>query len=130
MTERYYDEKHGPVKRGNRAIFPDWLMVRTGALMQSLTTRGGFGELIDNASAVFGTPLVPDDAVKAAGNFKKRPTIFLSESDRLMIRREFKNYLNMGANYRDLLFARAGGLSALKAEMKLLDFLYAEAVNG
>lgn len=93
---------------------PNWLMVATGSLLQSLSSRGMFGEFIDNARAVFGQPLDPEDSDKARYNYKKRPTIFLSLSDRLMVKAQFQNYLNLGGNYRDLLFARAGRLKALQ----------------
>ena len=128
ITEKYYRQKHGPVKRGGRQLFPDWLMVRTGDLMRSLTTRGGFGEYFDEVQAIFGTPLDPEDAAKASFNFEKRPTVFLGRSDRLMIRRNFQDYLAMGANYKDALFAAAGARYALAKEMKALDAQFSEAL--
>ena len=127
VTEKYYDQKHGPVKRGSRSIFPDWLMVRTGDLMRALTTRGNFGEYFDQVKAIFGTPLDAEDAAKASYNFAKRPTIFLSESDRLMIRRNFQQYLDLGENYREMLFARAGRLADLQKEIVNLDTQFGEA---
>lgn len=130
VTLAYYKQKHGPVQRGNRTMFPDWLMVRTGDLMRSLTQRGLFAEFFDATKAVFGTPLDPEEAAKASYNFAKRPTVFLGRSDRNMIRREFQDYLSLGANYKDALFAGASRRYALQKEMQILDMEFAEAVSG
>jgi hypothetical protein len=122
VTEKYHSQK---MKK-----FTDWLMVRTGELMSSLTTRGAFGEFTDEHRAIFGTPLDSSDADKAMYNSDKRPTIFLGRTDRLMIERELQNYLNLGKNYKDILFATGKRRMALKTEMRELDIQFAEAVNG
>ena len=126
VTLKYYMQKHGPVKRGNRQTFPDWLMVRTGDLMRSLTTRGLFGEYFDQSKALFGIPLNDEERLKAAYNFNKRPTIFLGQSDRLMIKREFRNYLTLGGNYTALIFARQGQRSDIRRAVDTMNSHLAE----
>ena len=107
VTPEYYRQKHGPVKRGDRQTFADWLMVRTGELRDVLTERGGFGELITTNRVVFGTPMDSADADKALYNSERRPTVFLNESDRLGIRAELQNYITFGGNYKNFLKSRA-----------------------
>ena len=114
-----------------RKGMPDWLMVATGALMESLIGRGNFGEYVDESKAVFGTPLDPKDAMKAAYNFEKRPTIFLGRDDRNMIRRQFQQYLSMGDNYKELLLSASSRKYDLEQEFKALDMRLAQvAANG
>lgn len=114
-----------------RKGFTNWLMVRTGSLMQALTDVSGFAQFIDAHRVVFGTPLDAEDADKAMYNREKRNTIFLSESDQLMVRRELQNYISFGANYKDFLFARASKLAALRRESAQMDIGFGEAMaNG
>ena len=120
LSDRYRQAKQ-------RKGFSDWLMVRTGALMESLTSSGGFAQFIDAHRAVFGTPLDAEDADKAMYNSESRPTIFLSEPDRLMIRRELQNYISFGGNYKAFLWARAGRLAVLKHESAEMDMQFREA---
>lgn len=130
VSPAYYRQKHGPVLRGSRTTYPDWLMVRTGDLAASLTSPGAFSEYVDKHRVVFGTPLNQEDADKAMFNREKRPTIFLGRSDRQMVRREMSRYLSMGENYRELMFAKAGRLTALKREMQGLDMRFADAMGS
>lgn len=130
VTEAYYRQKHGPIVRGNRQLYPDWLMVKTGNLMNTLGTRGLFAEFIDKKRAVFGHPLNDEAEAAAMGNIESRPTIFLDRTDHHVIRRELQRYLSMGENYKNLMWAMAGRKTALKKEMKQLDIAYAETVGA
>ena len=123
LTEKYRAAKE---KKG----FSNWLMVRTGDLMSSLTSRGAFAEFIDAHRAVFGTPLDAEDADKALYNSETRPTVFLSESNRLNIRSELQAYISLGGDYKALLMARAGRLQAMKNESYQMDLAFAEASGG
>lgn len=78
--------------------YDDWLMVRDGDLLESLTNPGAAGwfEQITPRSARFGTTLP-----QAGWNWDKRPTMFLDEWDRDMI--------------RDLAFAFLDGKAPFKA---------------
>jgi hypothetical protein len=100
VTPGYYKQKHGAnvaasrrtgklLKRTMRAGgYPDWLMVRTGALRDALASEGGFAQFVDSHRAVFGQPLDEEAAAHARYNRATRPTIFLGRADRHMIRRE------------------------------------------
>ena len=98
-----------------RAGFEDWLMVRTGALKEALTSPDGFFRVVMADKATFGMPLDPDDAIKVTSmvNWDGRQSIFLNYKDRLAIKREVTNYFQLGEKYRELLFAR--GVEAAQA---------------
>ena len=123
LTENYRRSKE-------RAGFANWLMVRTGNLMQSLTDESNFAQFIDANRVVFGAPLDAEAADAAMYNRDKRNTIFLSETNRLSIKRELSNYINFGENYKQFLFARAGALSRMRKEMKTMDIDFADAAGG
>ena len=129
VTEGYYKQKHGPIVRGDRKLYPDWLMVRTGALMEALGTVGGFGEYTDAHRAVFGTPLSPESAAAAAGNREKRPTIFLDRTDRAMVRRELQRYLTLGEGYKAIMWATSGSKYAALKQTREMDLNFAATVG-
>jgi hypothetical protein len=129
VSEAYYRQKHGPIVRGNRQLYPDWLMVKTGNLMNTLGTRGLFAEFIDKKRAVFGTPLNDEAEAAALGNQETRPTVFLDRTDRNVIRRELQQYLSLGENYKSLLWAMAGRKTALMKESRQLDIAFAETIG-
>ena len=130
VTEDYWYQKHGPIIRGERSLYPDWLMVRTGALMAALGNEtSGFEKFISERIAAFGTPTSDEEAMKAAGNRAKRPTIFLDRTDRGMIRREMQRYLSLGAGYKAALKAISAGKAALQKENKELLISFAQTVR-
>lgn len=129
VTEAYYKQKHGPVIRGERTLYPDWLMVRTGALRAALGTSGAFAEYISAKTASFGTPLDTDAAMAAWGNRKKRPTIFLDRTDRGVIRREMQRYLSMGEGYKQMLWAISGGKAAIMRMNKEMNVAFAQTLR-
>jgi len=114
LTERYAKQKE-------REGFPDWLMVRTGELMNAMTTRDALGEAIGPQQAIFGMPLDEEQADKVIGNWGRRQTIFLDRRDRLGIEREIKNYMQFGGNYRELMFAQGLQAAARRDEVKRMD---------
>lgn len=128
VTMAYYRQKHGPIVRGTRTLYPDWLMVRTGALMEALGTRGGFGEFVDKHRAVFGTPMAPDEAAKASGNKASRPTVFLDRTDRGTVRMELQRYLSLGENYKTLMWQTAGRKAGLQKMVKEMDINFQQTV--
>ena len=129
VTESYYRHKHGPVMRGNRTTYPDWLMVKTGALKAALGTSGAFAEYVSAKVASFGTPLDPDSAMAAWGNRKKRPSVFIDRVDRKMIERTLQQYLSMGADYKNMLREISGRKSALKQMNKELVVAFGQTVR-
>ncbi|MFA5937594.1 MAG: hypothetical protein WC822_06990 [Candidatus Paceibacterota bacterium] len=128
VTLAYYKQKHGPIVRGDRPLFPDWLMVRTGALRAALGTRGAFAEYVDAHKAVFGTPLAPESAAAAAGNRESRLTIFLDRTDRGMVRRELQQYLSLGAGYKELMWNTARRKTGLRKEALQMDMDFAATI--
>jgi len=129
VSAAYYKQKHGPIVRGTRQLFPDWLMVKTGALMNALGRRGGFVEYVDAHRAVFGTPMDEESAAAAAGNREKRPTIFLDRTDRNMVRRELQRYLTLGENYKDVMWAMAGRKAYIMKQIKEMDIAFAGTIG-
>jgi hypothetical protein len=72
-----------------------------------------------------------EEAMKAIGNHDSRPTVFLSRPNRNMIRRNLQQYLNLGADYKDIMLAKAASAYALKKEAMQLDMGFSEAMaNG
>jgi len=130
-ADTYWDRLTPPyMKQKRRKGMPDWLMVATGSLMNSLTTDGGYAEYVDAHQAVFGNPLDPEDALKAAVQSPFRRVIFLNQKDRLAIVRELKNYLGFGDNYKDLLFARGAAAVGTRAEQAAMDVDFRNALEG
>jgi len=129
VTKAYYKQKHGPIMRGERTLYPDWLMVRTGALRAALGDTSGFAEYVSAKMASFGTPLDPDVAMAASGNREKRPTIFLDRTDRGVIRREMQRYLSMGEGYKAALRAISGSKAALMRESWELTVAFAQTIR-
>lgn len=128
VTPAYYRQKHGPIVRGDRPLFPDWLMVRTGALRAALGNVGGFAEYVDAHKAVFGTPLDTESAAAAAGNRESRPTVFLDRTDRGMVRRELQRYLSLGTGYKELMWNIAGRKTGLRKEAMQMDLNFASTL--
>ena len=129
VSQAYYRQKHGPIVRGSRTLFPDWLMVKTGTLMNALGRRGGFTEYVDAHRAVFGTPIDPDAAAAAIGNKETRPTVFFDRTDRHAIRRELQQYLSMGANYRNMMWESARRKTLIKKQIKEMDLNFSATIN-
>ena len=123
LTAKYARQKE-------REGFPDWLMVRTGDLMDAMTTREAMGEAISAQRAVFGMPLDEDQAIKVEGNWNRRQAIFLDRNDRMMINRNVKNYIELGGNYQDILFTRGLQNVAMKNEIKKMDAEFQFRMSG
>ena len=121
VGDPYYKQKHGPIMRGSRTLYPDWLMVATGALRDALCSRGGFVEYIAAHTLVWGTPNSPDEAIKAIGNRETRPTVYLSQPDKNMIRRNLQQYLSLGEDYKNVMLATAARQYWLKKESRQMD---------
>ena len=123
LTPRYARQKE-------REGFPDWLMVRTGDLMNAMTTRGATAEVIEQTRAVFGMPLDEEQAIKVEGNWNRRQAIFPDQNDRLMIERNIKNFMELGGKYQDVLFTRGLQNVAAKNEQKCIDAEFQFRMSG
>lgn len=141
LSEGYMREKHGEgtarvtkkAKRGAaryEGAFPDWIMVRTGALRAALTDPEAMFHDIEAQSATFGTPNDPDlaDIVKwqAGERQHERNVVFLSLPDMNAIRRIMQDYLGMGGDFEAIRSAKA--LEALRVgqEVEAMDAEFAE----
>ena len=123
LTAKYSQQKE-------REGFPDWLMVRTGDLMNVMTTRGAMAEFIEQTRAVFGMPLDEEQAIKVEGNWNRRQAIFLDRNDRLMIERNIKNYMELGGDYQNIIFTRGLQNVAAKSEQKRMDAEFQFRMSG
>ena len=112
-----------------RKGFADWLMVRTGNLMDSLTNRGEFAEFISDHQTAFGVPYDEEAQAASRGNRFTRPTVFLSGPDRQMIKRNLQQYISMGEGYSSFIWARAGKLGKIQDEAYEMDLNFAEAAS-
>jgi hypothetical protein len=134
LTPGTIKEKHpgGAPKRKKKSMnaqgyqeYPDWLMVRTGALMEAMSNPEALFQYFDKQKAIFGTPTDPDlaDIVmwQAGDRQKNRYVVFLGDPDLNAIRRVLQDYFGMGGEFAEMRFAE--GLSAIKreSEMKAMD---------
>lgn len=117
-------------KRKQAAGYADWLMVRTGDLLGTMTNENAISYFVDRMRAVFGVPLDENEAAKVSGNWSRRQAIFLDKSDRLAIKAEISKYLNLGEGYRELLFERALSSGRLRDEVAEMDASFAELIGG
>jgi len=110
VTDEYAAEK-------TRDGFPNWLMVRTGELMASLTEPGNLGWYaeVEKDYALFGTILN-----KAIWHRFTRPVNFLDSEDRQMIRDMFGAYLDGEAPFRQY----------EKSEAKVMDAEFKSMFKG
>lgn len=117
-TEEYSKAK---AKKG----FADWLMVRTGALAESLSNPDAFFQMVFPTKASFGVPNDEEASDHAAFNWMKRQSIFLDETDKLGIRRQFKDFLDFGPGYAEQKLR----LAALKEEFEVKYLEFSDAVE-
>lgn len=140
LTSGYMREKHpggAPKRKVQKATgteYPDWLMVRTGALMKAMTSPEALFHEFSQDEAVFGTPEDPDlaDIVKwqAGGRQKERNVIFLSLPDMNAIRKEISDYLAMGGEFQGIMFARGLESEGLVAEAESMDAEFRSDLEG
>lgn len=118
VTAAYFKEKHseGTAKvtqkasKGGKAryqeSFPNWLMVRTGALREAMINPDALFSAIDDDQAIFGEPLDAELANivqwQAGDRQKNRNIIFLSDPDMNAIKRIVQDYLSMGGNFAEM----------------------------
>lgn len=123
VTATYFKEKHQEgstkvtkkMKRGGNAsfegAFPNWLMVRTGALRAAMIDPDQLFNAIEDDQAVFGKPINTDLANivmwQAGEKQKHRNIVFLSDPDMNAIRRIIQDYLSMGGDFAELRSAKA-----------------------
>ena len=136
LTEQYYRSKHGATeaKRRTRRMagtaVADWLMVRTGDLMRSLTGAGGFVRYVGPTKAIFGQPLDPEDAQKVAGNWMKRQVLFLDLTDKRMIRAHISDYLKYGSDYMGARRQLAAEKARAKREYARMEMEFSETMRN
>jgi hypothetical protein len=123
VTPQYYRAKHrlGSPKvtqkaaRGGKArfagAFPDWLMVRTGALREAMTNPDALFHEFDAQMAMFGLPEDPFLANlvewQAGPRQKDRFVVFLADPDRNAIEQILQDYFSLGANFASIRQAKA-----------------------
>lgn len=100
---------------------PDAIMVATGQLLRAMTNPDLMFQNVDAESAVFGSPLDPEDAAKVAYNWSSRQVVFLSTTDQNVIRRIIKDYLSMGPNFEEIRFARGLAIAEARRNMAAMD---------
>jgi hypothetical protein len=123
LTEKYRKQKE---KEG----FTDWLMVRSGELMASLTDREGFINMVGPTTAAFGTPWSSDNEAKIAGNWDKRPSVFLNKSDTFMIDRNVQDYFSLGPDFAAIRMAEGYAAIAAKEEAAQWGIDFNAALRG
>lgn len=122
LTPGYIKQKHptGAPKRRRTSTgeYPDWLMVRTGALKEAMTDPDALFKEFDAQQAMFGTPNDPDlaDIVmwQTGERQKERFVVFISEPDMNAIERNLQDYFGLGGNFAAIRFAQ--GMDVVKAE--------------
>ncbi len=138
ITEGYAKQKHpsgAPKRRTKRAggntEYPDWLMVRTGTLMQALTDPEALFNDLEPQQATFGTPNDPDladiIAWQAGERQKHREIIFLAEPDMNSIRMNLQDYLGMGGDFQAMRFEAGMQAQTLENEVEAMDAEFVEA---
>lgn len=81
VTPKYYRQKHGPILRGSRQLYADWLMKATGQLMETMTDKDSIQRAVTATAVAFGMPANDEAAEKVLGNLSRREVIFLSEDE-------------------------------------------------
>lgn len=146
VTPEYFKRKHeeGTAKvtkkaaRGGKAsyegTFPNWLLVRTGALRDAMINPDALFSLIEDEQAVFGTPNDPDlaDIVRwqAGARQKQRDVIFLSDPDVNAIKRIIQDYLSMGGDFAELRSEEAFEALNRKSEEAKMDAEFASTIGS
>lgn len=127
LTPAYMKQKHpsgAPQRRRMKpnsqgyTEYPDWLMVRSGALMQAMTDPEALFQMFDKQQAAFGTPNDPDLANivmwQTGAKQKERFVVFISEPDMNAIERNLQDYFSLGPNFAKIKMAQ--GMAALDAD--------------
>ena len=142
LTPEYIAAKHpdgAPKRRKTKTNaqgykeFPDWLMVRSGELMDAMTNPDALFHMFQPGMATFGTPNDPGlaDIVQwqAGARQKNRPVVFLGDTDRKSIQRIVQDYLSMGGDFEAKRFAL--GLAAVnqESEIESMDAEFSDSVG-
>lgn len=137
LSPEYMKEKHGggtarvtgKMRRGGEArfasAFPDWIMVRTGALRAAMTDPEALYHNIEPGQAVFGTPNDPDLADIVRWQSEKRPVVFLSLPDMNAVRRIIQDFFGFGGNFKS---KRESSVGMLEAEASSMDAEFVDRV--
>lgn len=88
LSFRYAEQK---MRQG----YGDSIMVRTGALRESLSNPNSIFRMVEPEQAVFGTPNDPDDVLKMQYNWDTRQTVFLADWDQNMIRQKVSRFFTV-----------------------------------
>lgn len=119
LTPAYIKQKHpdGAPKRRLKSTgeFPDWLMVRTGALREAMIDPEALFHAFDAQQASFGIPNDSDLANivmwQTGDHQKERFVVFISEPDMNSIERTLQDYFGLGDRFADIRMAQ--GLAAV-----------------
>ena len=147
LSAAYMKAKHGggtarvtkKMARGKASAqfsgaYPDWLMVRTGALREAMTNPDSLFQNIEPQSAVFGTPLDPGlaDIVRwlAGARQKNRYVVFLSDPDVNAIKRILQDYFGMGGDFQTIRSTKALAAIGREREIESLDAEFNSQAGG
>lgn len=142
LTPDYMKEKHpgGAPRQRRRRLnaqgyreYPDWLMVRSGALMEAMSNPDALFQYFDPQKAVYGTPLDPDlsDIVQWQAGERQggRNVVFLGMSDMNTIRRVIQDYLGIGGDFAQYRNAEAMSHMNLESEIEDMDAEFAGSAS-
>jgi hypothetical protein len=142
LTEDYMKAKHagGAAKVTKKATlgsarysaaYPDWLMVRTGALREALSDPSSIFQSVEPTTVTFGTPTDPDLAAIVAFQLgsrqKNRQIVFLGRSDMLMIEQQLQAYFSYGPGYQSALFGK--GLESVESRKPTMSIDWGNKVD-
>ena len=147
VTMAYYQQKHSQGKakvtkkemRGGAARFsgpyPDWLLVRTGALREAMTNPDALFSLIEDDQALFGTPNDPDlaDIVawQAGARQKNRGALFSCQTQTMNgIKRILQAYLSFGVPFQQMLSEAGMATVSRETQTEALDASFDVAVGS
>ena len=146
LTPAYMREKHreGRARVTRKAAkggaahfegpFPDWLMVRSGALREALIDPDSVFQYFDEQQAIFGMPIdefLADLVVwQSHPRQKNRYVVFLSQPDMNIIKQVLQDYLGLGGDFQEIRTQAGLAAVALKQEQAELDAGFEFAAGG
>lgn len=117
------------IKAKRRKGYPDAIMHATGDLERALTDPAGFWQAMTNLSVGFGAPLASEDQDKIKYNWANRQSIFLGMADMNMIKKNVVDYLSLGEQYKEILFARGMERTSMRGEIASMDMRFNQDFN-
>lgn len=142
LTPQYIAQKHpgGAPKRQRKKVnaqgyreYPDWLMVRSGALMGAMTDPNALFQDFEPTMAIYGLPndsSLADIVQWQAGNRQKnRNVIFIGDSDKKSIQRIVQDYLSRGGEFEQIRFEQGMAAVQQSKELESMDANFSDTVS-